>query len=136
MAAGPVVSTRPAPSSTGRQVRSVLTGLLLLGLLVQVYLAGRGVFGASDYDTHESLGYMLHGVTLLLLVVSVVFRETRNRVDVGLPAVLFVLTTVQMMIASFDHPEIAAFHPVNALLIVGATAGLLARDRRLSSATP
>lgn len=130
-------STVPPPSpaaSTGRRVRLALTALLLLGLLVQVYLAGRGVFGASGYGPHQDFGYMLHGFSLLPLVVSVVFAETRNRVDLGLPAVLFALTTVQTFIASFDHPEVSAFHPVNALLILGATAGLLARDRRLGAA--
>jgi hypothetical protein len=124
-------TTTTAGTSGNRRIRLALVALFLVGVAVQFYLAGRGAFGASSYDAHEALGGILHGVSLLILIASVAIPATRNRVDIGLAAVLFVLASIQMGIASFEHPELGAFHPFNAILILGAAAGLLSRDRRL-----
>lgn len=103
--------------------------LFLLGLALQFYFAGRGAFGASTYDAHKTLGDTLHGVSLLFLLLTVILPATRNRVDIGMAAALFVLMTIQAAIGDLKHPEVGAFHPVNALLIVGLSFGLLRRDR-------
>ena len=120
--------------STGRKIRLAITGLLLLGILVQFYLAGRGVFRASDdFEAHVGLGWTLHTLTLVILVLTVAIKDLRNRVDIGLAVALFVLATIQGLIATYETPELGALHPVNALLMTGAAAGILARDRRLSA---
>jgi hypothetical protein len=126
-------STSPATPQGDRRPRLYLVGLFLLGVAVQFYLAGRGAFHASDYDAHKTLGNILHGISLLILVVSVALPATRNRVDIGLAAVLFILMSIQVAIGTFEHPELGAFHPLNALLITGAVAGILSRDRRLGA---
>ena len=36
-----------------------LSGVYLLGVVVQFFLAGMGAFGATDYDAHRSLGFIL-----------------------------------------------------------------------------
>jgi hypothetical protein len=113
-----------------QRIRLVVLGLFMLGLLVQFYLAGRGVFGASSYSAHKDLGDALHPVTLIILVLTLVAATTRNRVDIGLSVLLLVLFEVQFALADFDHPNVGAFHPVNALLLLGATSGLFQRDLR------
>lgn len=127
-------STTSAAPVGDRRPRLYLVGLFLVGVAAQFYLAGRGAFGASSYDAHKALGGILYLVTLLVLVVSIALPATRNRVDIGLAAALFVLMTIQAAIGTLDHPQVGAFHPVNGLLVTGAAAGILSRDRRLGAA--
>ncbi len=127
-------ATRGGPGSTGRKIRLAIMGLFLLGILVQFYLAGRGVFRASEnFEAHEALGWMLHTATFVILILTVAIKDLRNRVDIGLAVALFVLATIQGLIATYETPGLGALHPVNALLVTGAAAGILARDRRLSA---
>src|SRR5215211_5516151 len=114
-----------------QRTRLVVLGLFLLGLLVQFYLAGRGVFGASSFDAHKDLGDALHPVTLLILILTLIARTTRNRVDIVLSALLLVLFEVQFALADFDHPNAGAFHPVNAHPLLGVGSALFHRDLRV-----
>jgi uncharacterized protein DUF6220 len=131
-------SASPAPATAaqpGRQIRLALTALFLLGVVVQFYLAGRGVFRASsDFDAHKTVGDILHLVSIVILLASIAIPATRNRVDIGLAFALFVLMTIQVILGDFEHPELGALHPVNALLVMGAAGGIVSRDRRLLGA--
>ncbi len=123
------------PVDTGRRIHLGLVIVFLIGVFVQFYLAGRGVFVEShDYEPHKMLGNILHLLSLIILIASIAIPSTRNRRDIGMAAVLFVLVTIQAAIGSFDHPDVGAFHPVNALLIVGLSFDLLARDRAAMAA--
>ncbi len=126
-------AARGGRSSTGRKVRMAVMGLFLLALLVQFYLAGRGVFRAGTFEAHEGLGWSLHTATIVVVILSVAVKDLRNRLDIGLAVALFVLATIQGLIATYETPALGALHPVNALLMTGAAAGLFARDRRLSA---
>ncbi|MCA1846800.1 MAG: DUF6220 domain-containing protein [Actinobacteria bacterium] len=119
----------PANPPVSRQVHLGLIVVWILALFVQFYFAGRGAFGASNYETHKDLGGILHIVSLLILLASVAMPATRNRVDIGMAAALFVLVTIQVAIGDAKHPNVGAFHPVNALLVVGLSFGILRRDR-------
>ena len=62
----------PAPKSqTGLQIHLLLVLLALGCVIVQVYLAGRGAFGASSYDAHKNLGHVLEPVALVLIIATV-----------------------------------------------------------------
>jgi uncharacterized protein DUF6220 len=113
-----------------QRIRLVVLGLFLVGLLVQFYLAGRGAFGASSYSAHKDLGDVLHLVTPVVLLLTLASRATRNRVDIGLALLLLVLFELQLALATFKHPNAGAFHPVNALLILGVSSALFQRDLR------
>ena len=116
--------------STARRVRFWLVAVFLVGIPLQFYLAGRGVFGAStDYDAHKTAGNILHLVTVLALVVTFFGADMRNGRDIGLGFGLVVLMTIQGIIPSFEHPEIGALHPLNAILLIGLAVHLLLRDR-------
>jgi len=111
-------------------IRLVVVGLFVLGLFVQFYLAGRGAFGASSYSAHRTFGNVLHFVTPVILVLTLLPRRTRNRVDVVLAIALIVLFEVQLALADLKHPSVGAFHPVNGLLILGVAVWLFRRDLR------
>jgi hypothetical protein len=115
--------------STARRIRLGLVALFLVGIPVQFYLAGRGVFGASDYEAHKSVGDLMHAVTILALIVTFFGADMRNRLDIGLAIALFVLMTIQAIIPSFEHPNVGALHPLNALLLIGVASRLVMRDR-------
>jgi hypothetical protein len=118
------VSTAPLV----QRIRLTAVGLFILGLFVQFYLAGRGAFGASSYATHKDFGDLLHLVTPVILVLTLVNRVTRNRLDVILSILLIVLFEVQFALADLKHPSVGAFHPVNALLLLGVAYSLFRRD--------
>ena len=112
------------------RIRFAALALFLVGVFVQFYLAGRGAFGAGSYSAHKSFGDVLHLLTPVILVLTLVNPVTRNRTDVIHSILLIVLFEVQFALADLDHPAVGAFHPVNALLLLGVAYSLLRRDVR------
>jgi hypothetical protein len=123
-------ATPAAAAPLVQRMRLVVLGLFMLGLLVQFYLAGRGAFGASSYSTHKDFGDALHLVTPVILVLTLASGATRNRVDIVHSILLIVLFEVQLALADLQHPAAGAFHPVNALLILGVAYSFFRRDFR------
>ncbi|MGH3006002.1 MAG: DUF6220 domain-containing protein, partial [Gaiellaceae bacterium] len=54
--------------SQARVIYFGVAAVYLVGAVVQFFLAGLGVFGASSYDAHRAFGLILVLVTLVLLV--------------------------------------------------------------------
>jgi hypothetical protein len=113
--------------------RAVFIGvswLLVAGLVVQVFLAGLGVFDSpTRFAIHRDVGYMLELLPLVMLVAAVLGRLGRR--FVVLSAAIFGLFLLQSVFIAFraDAPTIAALHPVNGFLIV-LLAVVVARDAR------
>lgn len=102
-----------------RVVHHVIAWLLVAGLVVQVFLAGLGVFaGASNFATHRDTGYMLEILPFLLAIAAAVGRLGWRQIV--LAAVIFGLFLVQSILILFRDsiPAIAALHPVNGFVIV------------------
>ena len=105
--------------------RSATTAYRTLALIfaacvvLQVFFAGLGIFGAESFKTHETFGWILHTATIVLLLLAI--AGPRNRHDVGLAFGLLVLTTIQISLVGSrdDMPGLAALHPVLALGILG-----------------
>jgi hypothetical protein len=95
--------------------------------VVQFLLAGAGVFGATSFSAHETVGGILHGITILVFLLAIAGPRTRR--DIGMGLGLAVLTTIQISLPSVrdDAPWVAAFHPVLALLVLGLAAHIGAR---------
>jgi hypothetical protein len=115
--------------SGARYVYLALVWIYLAGILFQVFLAGMGLFGTTkDFEPHVGLGWILHLVPVLLLIVAAVARVGRQLIwwNVALLVVQF----VQPILATLrnDQPIVAAFHPVLALVIfwLALTIGLKA----------
>jgi uncharacterized protein DUF6220 len=93
----------------------VWAGLVVL----QVFFAGLGIFGATNFDTHKTFGNILHGLSAILLILAIIGPRTGR--DIGMAAGLVVLLTIQIGLVSFrdDAPGLAALHPVLALFAMG-----------------
>ena len=95
----------------------VLAWLFLAAVITQFFLAGLGVFGAKSFEPHKDFAGVFHLLALLLLLLAIFVR--RNRTDIIITVVLFVIVTVQFSLpeARDDAPGVAALHVVNALFI-------------------
>jgi mercuric ion transport protein len=112
----------------------VIAALVVLSVFVQFLLAGLGVFGAESFQAHKDFGGVFHLLALLLVVLALLVR--RNRLDLILVIMLFVLITVQFALADADDKTVAAFHVVNALVIYTAAYHVLQRALRSMRARP
>ena len=111
-----------------RAVLKYFIPLYLLAVIIQVFLAGEGIFGAdgsptddeqsTTLDPHRGLGWFLtQPIALLLLIVALLawLPNKRNRIlSIALPFILF----IQLILAEAGRWG-GAFHPLNALLILG-----------------
>jgi hypothetical protein len=101
------------PVRLARVGYTVLSSIFVACVLVQVFFAGMGAFGA-DWSLHLTFVHFLELLPLLMAPVAFV-----GRLSWGLrlvPLALLVLIGVQYAIANATVPT-AALHPVNALLI-------------------
>lgn len=111
-----------------RPIHLVVAWLLVIGLLVQVFLAGMGVFaGSSSFTTHRDFGYALTLLPVVLLVTALVGRFGRwHAIAAAVMFGQFILQSV-LVLQRDSTPAIAALHPVNGFLIL-LIAIWLARD--------
>ena len=100
-----------------RYAYAALALLFVVGLVVQVFFIGLGMFGNPDgVQLHAGLGWILHLVPLLILVAAVLARAGRRHWlwALALAAVVFVVPI--LVLARSDAPVVAALHPVGAVL--------------------
>lgn len=119
-----------------RTVHTVVAWVFVAALVIQVWLAGRGVFESpSVFATHRDVGYTLSIFTILLFVLGLVGGMGR-RVAI-LAAAIFVLFIMQsvFVVMRDSTPAVAALHPVNGFLIL-FLAIVLARDSSLMRTAP
>jgi len=94
-----------------------LAWLVVAGLVVEFYLAGAALFGATTFQAHRSLGLALAAAMLLLLALALVARPGRR--TIGLASVLVALAIVQVVLPSLRTalPWVAALHAINAVAL-------------------
>lgn len=114
--------------STARAIYLAAAWLFVGCLIVQVFLAGLGVFDdPRAFITHRDFGYLIGSLTLVLLVAAIVGRSGGRQIGlVVLLMVQFALQSVFVAIRS-ESPVVAALHPVNGFLILLVT-WIIARD--------
>ena len=106
--------------SFARRAHPLVTALFVACAIVQVFLAGLGVFDdPAAFITHREFGYLFGWLTLVVLVLALVGRLPRR--IVGLSVLLLVLFALQSVLVAFrtDLPALAAFHPLNGFVILG-----------------
>jgi hypothetical protein len=100
-----------------RFVYVALTWAFVIGILLQVYFIGLGLFASSDYkELHATFGWLLHLVPPFILLAAALARAGRSRIlrTTGLAVLIFFVPILAAIRA--DAPLTAAFHPVGAVL--------------------
>jgi hypothetical protein len=124
-----------------RSVFRVLAWLFVVALIIQVYLAGLGVFqfrnftfgeeGArSFFGLHIEFGWLLGLVSIFMLLLALLARYPRP--VIGRTLGLFALMVVQSLILWIDQDAalIRALHPVNAIVLGWMAVSLATRASR------
>lgn len=111
-----------------RRAFPILAWAYLAALAVQVFFAGMYVFvGASNIELHRTMAHVI-GLLHLLLFVAVFAGRVPEKRNV---LVLLGLLIVQGMLVHvgqwFGFWIVAALHPVNAILLTGASYNLAKR---------
>lgn len=122
--------------SGARRLHALLAWLFVAAVLVQVFLAGLAIFGATDgFGLHIEFGYTVIGLITLGVLLTAVAGGLPRR-DIGLSLLLLVLYVVQTALpaARTSAPVLAALHPVNAIFLFAlgtiiARRGSVARRR-------
>jgi hypothetical protein len=123
------------------EVYRVLISLIALACVVQIYLAGRGVFGIkgsapigsqSSFDPHRTLGNIIGVAAIIVFVIALVIWDMNLVVWTLILAVL--AEAIQHLTTSPSNPWVAGIHAVTGLGVV-AIAGSLAHRAWHSRAT-
>jgi mercuric ion transport protein len=116
---------------------AVVAWLFAACIVVQVFLAGMGVFdGPERFETHRNFGYLFGWLTLVMVIIAAVGRLGRRLIALSVLALVqFFLQSVFILFRE-DQPAIAALHPVNGvlLLVVAIAIGRLALAGRRAAA--
>jgi len=119
-----------------RIVYVALTWAFVIGILLQVYFIGLGLFSSSDYlELHATFGWLLHLAPPFILLAAALARAGRSRIL--LTAALAVLIFFVPILAAIraDAPLTAAFHPVAAVLAFALAVFVARRARTLLGST-
>ncbi|GHO49290.1 DUF6220 domain-containing protein [Ktedonospora formicarum] len=117
---------RPAKRPAGPITRTlrvlyiIAAWLFALGVLIQTYLAGMGIFvNASWLKEHSGLGWSLAELSILSLILLFPCRFPRKIILLHLLLILDII--FQVGLVSFFHgfnlPLLTALHPMNAVLL-------------------
>jgi hypothetical protein len=100
-----------------RFVYAALTLAFVVGILLQVYFIGLGLFSSADFTKiHAEFGWILHLVPPFILLAAALARAGRRQIvrAVVLSVLIFFVPILAAIRA--DAPLTAAFHPVAAIL--------------------
>ena len=122
---------------------AVVAWLFVAAIVVQVFLAGVGLFvgGFDTFSYHRALGWLLHLGPLVVILFA--WGAHPGRVTMWLSGLLVLLVGIQPFLPAMrdDLPFVAALHPVNALaifavgLVIARRATALARHATDEPAT-
>jgi len=122
-------------------VFAYLAALLVLGIVVQFFLAGLGAFGiaghkdledATSLDPHRALGHILAGVAILMFIAALVARTSKAKIWVSiLIALLTELVQTALASGGEDHHWVGGLHALDGLIILGLAGWMhkVSRDR-------
>lgn len=94
-------------------------GLFVVCAVVQVFLAGLGVFDdPKAFLTHRDFGYVFGWLPLVILVLALIGRMPRR--ITGLSVLILVLFSLQSVFVGLrpTMPAVAALHPLNGFAIL------------------
>ena len=104
-----------------------LSALFVVGVLAQVFLAGVGVFGmntpkgadSSSFDAHRGFGFVLMVISLLLLVLALVARQSmRTTISTLVLALLTVIAQSVLASLGDNNKWVGGLHALDGMLIL------------------
>src|SRR5262245_28001568 len=100
-----------------RYIYAALAWAFVLGLLVQVFLIGLGLFDdAKLRQTHASFGWILHLAPILIVPFAYLSRAGREHWLWALALVGIVFLVPIFAVMRDSNPVLAALHPVSAVI--------------------
>lgn len=102
-------------------------GIIVGAIVLQLYLAGYGVFafnGLNGFNAHFLVGDLIGLASIVGIGIALATRQPRR--IVGLNGLFIVLMIIQFVLAHTGVPVISALHVVNGVAILGLT-GYLTR---------
>lgn len=114
--------------SLSRQVLPIAAAGFVACAVIQVFLAGLGVFDDPEaFITHREFGYVFGWLTLVILVLALVGGAPRR--STALAVLLLAQFTLQSVLVALrtDFPGIAALHPLNGFALL-AVAIVITRE--------
>jgi hypothetical protein len=111
--------------------------LFVACVVVQVFLAGLGVFAGDDkFEFHRNFGYTFGWLALLLPLLALAGRLGARAIWLSFGVtLLFILQSVLVGLRA-EMPYLAALHPVNALAIFWLSLTLARGSRQFAAAPP
>lgn len=112
-------------------IELVLAALVVLGVIAQVYLIASHLFGAEDaLDAHESLGFTVHLVEVLVFLAALVaFWKVRWGL-VGHAAALAIVGTAQIAFVE-ESDWVGGLHGLLATVVLIIALAIVTTNLRL-----
>jgi hypothetical protein len=104
-----------------------LSALFVVGVLVQVYLAGIGIWGinaltvgnASSFAAHRTWGFSLGAVALVLLILALIARQSVRAMIAALVLALLVVVAQSALASAGDSNKwIGGLHALDGMFIL------------------
>lgn len=114
------IQQQAIPATRRRVARAhiIIARVLLGGVMLQIFFAGLGVFGVSSFVPHMILGSLVTLGSLALPLIA--WRGHLDMTALRRSWLAFALMILQGLLIDIGRviPFVAAFHPVNAMLLV------------------
>jgi Family of unknown function (DUF6220) len=121
-----------------RAVFAVIAWVFVAAIVVQVFLAGVGLFvpGIDTFSAHRALGWMLHLGPIVVILAA--WAAHPGPTTMWLSGALLLLVGIQPFLPAMrtDLPLAAALHPVNALAIFWVAILIARRATVLARSAP
>ena len=126
-----------------RFVYAAITVAFVVGILLQVYFIGLGLFSSADFTKiHAEFGWILHLVPPFILLAAALARAGRRQIIRAVVLAVLIFFVPILAAIRADAPLTAAFHPVGAVLafvlavVVARGATSLIRSTEPDAPTP
>ena len=112
------------------QVYRVLVAGIAIACVVQIFLAGRGVFGVvpgkklddqTSLDPHRTLGEIIGIAAVLCLICALIVWRDRRLIGLTF-ALALMAEVIQHASALPKHPWVAGLHAVDGVAVLGLSA--------------
>lgn len=134
----PVTHTYGAVTRIFQVIYVIVAWLFALGVLIQAYLAGMGIFAnVSWLKDHSNLGWELGNFSILMLILLFLGRFPRQIILLHLLLIVDVVFQVGLVsfLRLFKVTALTALHPANALLLFGIATILAYRAHKWTRST-